>query len=159
MCATGPRWPDTGLMLAERRRWWANISPALGDRVVFGRLNSHRQRHTDSAQRWEVKQHVSTSIEERHNYANVAHLKFISHSIFFVWKTRLKTHVDVCRGPSAVLDLLPSLPRCYNSSLNWYQFQPSLLSFFKTVKYHSLILFIYRQAMKQYYRKAWPACL
>ena len=29
------RWPNAGLMLAQRRRRWANISPALGQRVVF----------------------------------------------------------------------------------------------------------------------------
>ena len=29
------RWPNTGLMLARRRRRWANISPALGQRVCL----------------------------------------------------------------------------------------------------------------------------
>ena len=29
------RWPNAGLMLVQRRRRWANIRPALGQRVVF----------------------------------------------------------------------------------------------------------------------------
>ena len=29
------RWPNAGLMLAQRRRRWANISPTLGQRLVF----------------------------------------------------------------------------------------------------------------------------
>ena len=29
------RWPNAGLMLAHRLRRWANINPALGQRVVF----------------------------------------------------------------------------------------------------------------------------
>ena len=33
--ANTTRWPDAGLMLAQRRWRWANISPALGRRVVF----------------------------------------------------------------------------------------------------------------------------
>ena len=40
-CKKGPiptsttDFPNAGLMLAQRRRRWANISPALGQRVVF----------------------------------------------------------------------------------------------------------------------------
>ena len=33
--ANTTRWPNAGLMLAQRRRRWANISPALVQRVVF----------------------------------------------------------------------------------------------------------------------------
>ena len=29
------RWPSVGLMLDQRRRRWANINPALGQRPVF----------------------------------------------------------------------------------------------------------------------------
>ena len=34
------RWPSAGLMLAQRRRRWVNISPALGQRLVFSGLTS-----------------------------------------------------------------------------------------------------------------------
>ena len=33
--ANTTRWPNAGLMLAHRLRRWANIKPALGQRVVF----------------------------------------------------------------------------------------------------------------------------
>ena len=33
------RYPNTGLILAQRRRRWANISPAKGQRLVFDRLH------------------------------------------------------------------------------------------------------------------------
>ena len=33
--ANTSRWPYIGMMLAQRRRRWANISPALGKRLVF----------------------------------------------------------------------------------------------------------------------------
>ena len=54
-------------MLGQRRRRWANISPALGERVVFDRLHTHRKRLKDSAERSQVNQHVSTSVEGEHN--------------------------------------------------------------------------------------------
>ena len=56
-------------MMAQRRRRWANSSAVLGERVVFDRLHTHRQRLTDSAERSQVKQHVSTSGEGRHDNA------------------------------------------------------------------------------------------
>ena len=34
------RWPNAGLMLGQRRRRWASISPALGRRLVFAGYNS-----------------------------------------------------------------------------------------------------------------------
>ena len=39
---------DTGLMLAQRRRRWANNSPALGQRLVFDRLHDRRRERTDT---------------------------------------------------------------------------------------------------------------
>ena len=30
-------------MLAQRRRWWANISPALGQRLVFDHLPDRKR--------------------------------------------------------------------------------------------------------------------
>ena len=30
-------------MLGQRRRWWANISPALGQRLVFDRLQDRKR--------------------------------------------------------------------------------------------------------------------
>ena len=60
-------------MLGQRRRRWANISSALGQRRVLDRLydrkldrnkyDTHRQRLTDSTERTQVKQHVPTSSE------------------------------------------------------------------------------------------------
>ena len=35
--------PNTGLMLGQRRRRWANISPALGQRLVFDRLQDRNR--------------------------------------------------------------------------------------------------------------------
>ena len=43
--ANTTRWPNAGLMLAQRRRRWANISPALGQRVVFAGINSSWDDH------------------------------------------------------------------------------------------------------------------
>ena len=55
-------------MLGQRRGQWANNSTALGELVVFDRLHTHRQRlmHRQH-ERSQVNQHVSTSIEGRHN--------------------------------------------------------------------------------------------
>ena len=40
---------NTGLMLAQHRRWWTNISPALGQRLVFGdRLHDRLRERTDT---------------------------------------------------------------------------------------------------------------
>ena len=38
-------WPRSGLMLALRLRRWANISPVLGNSVVFGATLNAGQRH------------------------------------------------------------------------------------------------------------------
>ena len=60
------RQPNIGLMLAQRRRRWANNSLALGQRLVFDRLLDTRRERTDTklirwtTERWEVKQYVST---------------------------------------------------------------------------------------------------
>ena len=35
-------------MLAQRRRRWANNSPALGQRLVFDRLNDRQRERTDT---------------------------------------------------------------------------------------------------------------
>ena len=37
------RWPNTGLLLAQCRRQWTNISPALGQRLVFDRLQDRKR--------------------------------------------------------------------------------------------------------------------
>ena len=55
------RLPNTGLMLGKRRTRWANISPALGERIVFDRLHIHTQRHRQH-ERWEVNLYVSPSV-------------------------------------------------------------------------------------------------
>ena len=34
--------PNTGLKLAQRRKRWANIIPALGQRLVFDRLQNRK---------------------------------------------------------------------------------------------------------------------
>ena len=34
------RWPNVGLMLAQRRRRWANVSPTLGQQLVFAGIIS-----------------------------------------------------------------------------------------------------------------------
>ena len=39
------RWPNAGLLLAHRLRRWANISPVLGYRVVFGATLNVGQRY------------------------------------------------------------------------------------------------------------------
>ena len=41
--ASTTRWPNVGLMLAQRRRRWANINPALGVNLVF----AYRPVHPD----------------------------------------------------------------------------------------------------------------
>ena len=38
-------WTNAGLMLAQRRRRWSNISPALGQRVVFAGLHGYLSLH------------------------------------------------------------------------------------------------------------------
>ena len=41
------RWPNVGLMLGQRRRRWAHINPALGQRNVYvGQCNSIHVRLT-----------------------------------------------------------------------------------------------------------------
>ena len=32
--------PFFGVMLGQRRRWWANIKPALGQRLLFAGISS-----------------------------------------------------------------------------------------------------------------------
>ena len=55
-------------MLGLRRKRWANISPALGERVVFDRLHTHKQRLVHRQhERSQVNQYVSTSIDRKHN--------------------------------------------------------------------------------------------
>ena len=57
-------------MLAQCRRRWANISPALGQRLVFDHLLDRKRwiemngtlTDTDSTERTQVKQHVLTSV-------------------------------------------------------------------------------------------------
>ena len=34
------RWVDAGLLLGQRRRWWANIKPALSQCFVFAGSDS-----------------------------------------------------------------------------------------------------------------------
>ena len=63
-------------MLGQRRGRLAYFSPALGERVVFHRLHTHRQRFTDSAKQSQVKQPVSTSVEGR--YTNPLPIKEIT---------------------------------------------------------------------------------
>ena len=58
-------------------------------------------------------------------------------------------HVDVCRGPSAVLGRPPLHARWYTTSLHSNQFQPSLFSLSKSAWSHWLIIFIYKQTKKQ----------
>ena len=65
-------------MLAQRRRRWANISPALGQCLVFDRLHD-RKRWTEmngtlrlterdrNTERTEVNQHVPTSVYREEN--------------------------------------------------------------------------------------------
>ena len=43
------RWPNAGLMLTHRRQRWANISPILGYRVMFGATLNVGQRHKQQA--------------------------------------------------------------------------------------------------------------
>ena len=35
------RWPNVGLMLGQRRRRWASISPTVGQRIVFAGLSNN----------------------------------------------------------------------------------------------------------------------
>ena len=42
--ANTTRWPNAGLMLAHCLRRWANISPALGQRIVFAAIWPHKPR-------------------------------------------------------------------------------------------------------------------
>ena len=51
------REPNTGLMLAQRRKRWANSSPTSGQRLVFARLYDRK--------RWrEMNQRQTHSTEE-----------------------------------------------------------------------------------------------
>ena len=43
------RWPNAGLLLAHHLRYWANISPVLGYRVVFDATLNVGQRHWQQA--------------------------------------------------------------------------------------------------------------
>ena len=55
-------------MSGQRRRWWANISPALCQSCVFeqmGHFTTETLRHAEQSQ---VNQHVSTSKEGGHSY-------------------------------------------------------------------------------------------
>ena len=73
-------------MLGERRRRWANNSSAFGERVMFDRLHTHRQRlmHRQH-ERSQVNQHVSTSLDGRHNnYANACELTIDATGILMV---------------------------------------------------------------------------
>ena len=47
--ASNTTWkPNTWLMLAQRRRRWANNSPALGQRLVFDRLHDRQRERIDT---------------------------------------------------------------------------------------------------------------
>ena len=63
---------NTGLMLGQRRRRWANISSALSQRLVFDRLklmgHTDRENAQTQTERTNVNQHVPTFSEGRHNY-------------------------------------------------------------------------------------------
>ena len=64
--ANTDRWTSADLMLGQRCIRWANISPALGQRLVFDRLHDRRNAQTQ-AERTKVKQHVPISLwEGRH---------------------------------------------------------------------------------------------
>ena len=70
-CQTQHGNPNTGLMLVERRGQWANIGPALGQRIVFDRLHDRKlwltemngtDRRTERTKRTNVNQHVPTFV-------------------------------------------------------------------------------------------------
>ena len=69
MASNTTQWPNTGLILAQRRGRWANKSSTLGQRLVFERLQD-RWTHGHRTEKWAVKSKatcLSLSVEGRQN--------------------------------------------------------------------------------------------
>ena len=58
------RLPNAGLMFAHRLRRWANISPALGKRVVFAAMACAPSKHDTTIQCWANVGPLSTTLAQ-----------------------------------------------------------------------------------------------
>ena len=101
------RWPNTGLMLAQHHRRWANINPA--SRVcppALWKLWQKWMEQNAHTERTEVKQHVPTSLwVGRHNNITRVNRFFNIHTWIVTETERLRAELNIALRRKAIFFL------------------------------------------------------